>query len=178
MDIGKNSYIDGAHLPQRMVDTIEMLLPQSWEVLMLIEYDTLILKPVQVENMTELLAGHYAGGRTWESKASAYYHNPWLFKRDIAALFVLEGKDAISSGVCGQKTGYALAEPEGSPDVFFGYIAEQIGTPVQSDLWSEYTRNDLKDPAHLEEARRAYQDGVDVIHGCKSQHELDYITKP
>src|SRR5438477_1779678 len=81
ISIGRDEYIYGSHLPQRMVDTIKRLLELPWNILLLTEYDTLFLNRIQVENMAHSVAAHYAGGQTWGSKANGFYHNPWCFTR-------------------------------------------------------------------------------------------------
>lgn len=174
--IGCNSYINGPHLPQRLIDTLSYVLDNvGGNYIMVAEYDTVIFKPIKLENMEKELAGHLAGGRTWESKATAFYHNPWLFSRAAAEQFISAGQAAINEGICGHITPVAYGTPEASPDVFFAYIAERLGLEVQTDLWSEFSRNDLYHRANLELAREAYRNGVDVIHGIKHQHELEYI---
>ena len=80
-----------------------------------------------------------------------------------------EGTKIIESGDC--QEGALLA----SPDVFFGRVCYDMEQRVQTDLWTEYTRNSLDCHGHLDEARQAYRDGIDIIHGVKTQEELDYI---
>jgi hypothetical protein len=146
----------------------------AWDHLMIVEYDTVIFHRIQVEKMTGLLAAHYAGGPTWGSKAKGFYHNPWVFRRIAAYDFVFQGRSAVEKGVCGERGPSSYGNPEASPDVFFAYVAEQMFCDVQSDLWSEFSRNDLKD-GRLALAQQAYRDGVDVIHGIKTEEELHAI---
>ena len=174
LDIGESRYIDGSHLPRRMLDTIEVLLLMPWRVLILCEYDTVFFKPIPTKKLTTA-AGHLAGGKTWGSKANAYYHNPWVFTREIAIKFLYLGRAALEDGICPDRESGQPSTPECSPDVFFGYVMEQGGIPVQIDLWREYSRNSFDLPGHLEEAQVAYRDGVDVIHGIKTKEQLDFI---
>lgn len=177
MSVAEDKYIDGAHLPQRLIDTMARLLELPWEILILAEYDTLIINRIRTEAMELAVAGHLTGYQTWGSKAKTYYHNPWVMMREPAIKFVAAGQKAIDEGVCGQKGPNAYGAPESSPDVFFGYVCETAGIKVQPNLWNEYTRNSFDHPGHLDEARAAYRAGVDVIHGCKSKEELDFITQ-
>lgn len=177
LNIGRDCYIESAHLPQRMLDAITELLRFPWTVLILAEYDCLFLHRIRVEAIEHGIAAHYAGGQTWNSKAKAFYHPPWVFLREAAMRFVEVGQEAINEGVCGQKSREALAAPEGSPDVFLGYCAERYDMPIQRDLWQEYSRNSLDIPEHLNEARKAYLDNVDILHGVKRASELAYITQ-
>lgn len=174
--IGCNSYINGPHLPRRLIDTLSYVLENiECNFIMVAEYDTVFFHPIELENMEKELAGHLAGGKTWDSKANAFYHNPWLFSRKAAEQFAVKGLEAICEGVCGQLSPVAYGTPEASPDVFFGYVAEQLGLEVQTDLWTEFSRNDLYERSNLELARERYKEGIDVIHGIKTQQELEYI---
>lgn len=174
MEVGDDSYINGPVLPQRMLDTIESFFHMAWDILILAEYDTVFFNRIKVENMKELMAAHYAGGPTWGSKAHGFYHNPWVFKRIAAYDFVFTGKKAISEGVCGGVTNHSWGTAEASPDVFFAYVAEKMRCKVQSDLWREFSRNDMKG-GRLDLAIEAFKAGVDVIHGIKTQTELEQI---
>lgn len=174
--IGCSSYINGPHLPQRLIDTLSYVLEKyDPNFILVAEYDTVIFRRIELENLEKELASHLAGGRTWESKATAFYHNPWLFSRAAAEKFIPAGRAAIDEGICGHITPVAYGTPEASPDVFFGYIAERLELDVQTDLWTEFSRNDLFQRGNLELAREAYLEGVDVIHGIKTQQELEYI---
>lgn len=175
LDIGKDSYIDGPHLPNRMLDTIEAMLLMPWDVLMMVEYDTLILKSIKVHKMKYEAACHLAGGATWGSKTSWFGHNPWLLKREVASDFLKFGRKAIQEDVCPDRDRGQPSTPECSPDVFWAYVLDHAGTRVQTDLWQEYSRNSFDVPGHLEEARQAYLNGVDCIHGLKTQDQLDFI---
>lgn len=174
LDVGENRYIDGSHLPRRMLDTIEILLLRPWRVLILTEYDTVFFKPIPAEKVMTT-AAHYAGGQTWGSKAKRFYHNPWVFERQAAIRFLYLGRAALEDGICPERASGQASSPECSPDVFFGYVMEQADIPVQIDLWRQYSRNSLDIQEHLEEARQAYQDGVNVIHGIKTREQLEFI---
>jgi hypothetical protein len=177
--IGNNSYINGGHLPQRLIDTLKTGLGNKtkFQHICICEYDTVFFHPLPIQRMEHAVAGYYAGGQTWNSKASAFYHNPWVFFREAAIKFVEKGQEAINEGVCGYQTNSAFATPEGSPDVFVGYACEHYDIPIQGNVWTEYSRNDLKGNGYLEEARQAYLGGYDVIHGIKTKEELEYITR-
>lgn len=174
--IGEDRYIDGPHLPNRVLNTIDSMLGLAldWDVLILCEYDCLFFTSIKAEGVGTL-AGHRAGGKTWGSKAEGYYHNPWVFRKDTAAAFLTAGRQAIRDGICPERGSGQPSTPECSPDVFFGYVAEALGLTVQSDLWRQYSRNSFDIPGHLEEAREAYRNGVDVIHGIKTQEQLDFL---
>ncbi len=173
--VGENGYIDGPRLPNRLLDTIELLLLRPWSALILAEYDTVFFHPIDLTYLWTV-ASHYAGSQTWGSRAKSFYHNPWVFTRVTAQAFLDAGRAAIKEGICpGRESGQAPT-PECSPDVFFGYVCESLKMPVQKHLWSEYSRNSLDVEGHLEEARLAYRTGTHVIHGIKTEKELEYIT--
>lgn len=175
--ISGDSYINGDHLPRRMLDTMEELTNRfDFSVLMLAEYDTVIFHQIELQKMKSNVAGHLAGFETWGSKAKRFYHNPHVFWRGIIPMFIETGRKAIEEGVCGRKTNDAYGLPESSPDVFFGYICERIGLEVQTDLWTEFSRNSFDHREHLEEAKKAFFDGFNVIHGIKTKEELEYIS--
>lgn len=177
IDIGENRYIDGPHLPSRMLDAIETFLLMPWDALILAEYDTVFFRPINLVHLWTV-AAHHAGSQVWGSKAKGFYHNPWIFTRSAAIAFTEAGREAIANGICPSRAPGEAPLPECSPDVFFGYICESLQLPIQTDLWTEYSRNGLSAyPEHLEEARTAYQDGVQIIHGIKAAAELEYIIK-
>jgi hypothetical protein len=166
ISIGVDSYIDGAHLPERMVNTIARLLNNPWDALILAEYDTLIFNAIPVDHMKSGVASHLAG---YIHSKLPFYHNPWVLNRETALQFIAEGRKVISEGHC--QAGSHVA----SPDVFFGMVFERLEQSVQVNLWTEFSRNSLDREGDLERARKAYQDGVDIIHGVKTERELEYI---
>ena len=175
IDIGSDRYIDGSHLPRRVLDTIETMLIMPWRVLMLVEYDTVIFKPLPAENV-KTAAAHFAGGQVWSSKARWFAHNPWVFERESATIFLKWGRQAIADGLIPERTAHNPSVPEASPDVFFGLICEMAHIPVEFHLWDEYSRNSFDIPGHLEEAREAYRNGVHCIHGIKTREQLEFIV--
>jgi hypothetical protein len=175
--MGCNSYINGCELPQRLIWTLVTCQAHNPDYVGVVEYDTVFFHRVDPTRMTNFLASHYAGGPTWGSKAKGFYHNPWYFKASCIDAFIEFGQKAIEEGVCGVKNRDELARPEGSPDVFFAYVAQELGLTVQTDLWTEYSRNDFKRMENLNEARVMFSKGVDVIHGIKTKEELEYITR-
>lgn len=174
--LGKDCYIDGSHLPQRLIDTLEVGLANKtrFHHIMVAEYDVLFLCPIRYRMMEHAVASHRAGSKTWGSLANSYYHNPWVFKREAAQHFIEVGKEAIAEGVCYRNRGEA-SSAESSPDVFFGYVCERMGQTVQNNLWTEFSRNSFDIPGDLELAREARKNGVEVIHGLKTQKEYDYV---
>ena len=173
--IGKNSYINGSVLPQRLIDTLKYGVTQNDPVICVCEYDTLFFRHLPIERMEHAVAAHYTGGQTWGSKARSFYHGPWVFHREAARRFVECGQDEIDKGICGPLNQPHPHPPECSTDVFFGYVTERHNFTVQDGLWKEFTRNSFDLPGSLEAAREAYRAGVDVIHGCKTKAELDFI---
>ncbi len=169
IDCGPDSYLSGPTLPKRMCDELAALLEVPWGTLIFIESDCVIFHRLPVEDMKEGIAAHLAGFQTQGSLAQHFFHSPWCFKREDAIRFVDCGRRVLDEGI-------AYGSPESSPDVFFGWVCERNGFKVQTDLWEEYSRNSFDHPEHLVEARQAYRDGVDVLHGIKTAEELAYIT--
>jgi hypothetical protein len=169
-EIATDSYMAGRHLPQRLMDTIRWCLDQpGCEHIVVCEYDTLFFKPIP---RVEGVWAHLAGGRTFDAKASCFYHNPWAMDRASAELLVPEMRAIIEEGHC------TYGSVESSPDVFFAYACERLGLGVRSDVMTEFSRNALDCPGDLDRAREAYVNGVDVIHGVKKAIELQVITRP
>ncbi len=173
--IGADKYLDGPHLPNRLLHTLERMLMDPWTHLVCAEYDCLFLRKIPVEEKVTTIAAHYAGAQTWSSKAKAFYHPPWNFSREYAMKFLAVGKQAIADGIPPNRESGCASTPEASPDVFVGYCVEQASIPVQTDLYSEFSRNSFDIPGDLEAARQAVRSGVDVVHGLKHEHELAYI---
>lgn len=170
MRIGRDSYLDGDHLPLRLVNTFDVLLDTEHDVLAVCEYDTVFFKPIRFDQMTEGAAAHMAGRKPWGAIGDKYYHGPWVMTLATTEKFVAEGRRVIEEGIC------KYGSPESSPDVFFGLVLERLQIPVQENLWVEFSRNSLDVQGDLERARLAYRSGFAVCHGIKHQQELEYIT--
>lgn len=166
LKIGVDDYINGAHLPRRLIDSISRLLDKPWDVLMLAEYDTVIFNRIRVEAMEHAMAAHLAG----HMPAYHFYHNPWVLHREVAEKFIQTGETVIRDGVC------SYGSIESSPDVFFGLVCFMLKMPIQHNLWREFSRNSMTNEGDLELAKACYRDGYDVIHGIKTKEELEYIT--
>jgi hypothetical protein len=171
---GKDSYIDASHLPERLLNTLEIGLASDHEHLLVAEYDCLFFNHIRYQAMEHAVASHRAGSSTWGSKANSFYHNPWLFHREFAERFIEEGRKVISEGICTRGRGQP-STPESSPDVFFGLVCERLNQTVQDNLWSEFSQNSFDIPGTLMQAREAYRSGIDVIHGVKSKSEMEFI---
>jgi hypothetical protein len=173
---GKDCYIDGSHLPTRLLDTLEIGLASDYDHILVAEYDVLFFHSIRYQAMEHAVASHRAGSATWGSKARSFYHNPWLFHREFAERFIEEGRKVISEGICTRNPGEP-STPESSPDVFFGLVCERLNQTVQDNLWSQFSQNSFDIPGALVQAREAYRNGIDVIHGVKTKAELDFILQ-
>ncbi len=165
---GPDRYMDGPHLPKRLIGTFEWLLhlqPQE-EWLCVCEYDTLIFNRIRMEAMELAAAAHMAG----HHEDYHFWHNPWILHREVAQKFIGEGTRVIEEGKC------TYGSAESSPDVFFGLIMHRLGIAVNTLLWTEFSRNSLDCAGDLDRARDAFRSGIDVLHGVKTQQELEYIT--
>ncbi len=173
-EIGADKYVDGEHLPRRLLDTIENMLLLPWRKMIIAEYDVCIFKPLPAEEV-KTFAAHRAGAQTWGSKAKSFYHWPFIFARDTAIEFLMAGKVALEDGICPPREPHGASTPECSPDVFTGFVLQESGIVVQEDLYTEFSRNSFDVPGDLEKARQAYRDGVDCCHGIKTAEELAFI---
>lgn len=171
VEIGENKYMDGKHLPQRLLDTIKFCLTTQHQWFCIAEYDVLFFKPVpKVMNNEDCpVAGHLAGGRVFGSQPAFFLHNPWFLTRESASRILSAGRGLI------QTPYVAYGTPESSPDVFFAWCCEQADLPVHFNLMTEFSRNSLDCAGDLEAARAARRAGVDIIHGVKTLEEYNYI---
>lgn len=168
-EIGDGKYMNGPNLPTRLVRTMQWCLSQVEDRFCIIEYDTLFFRPIPKD--WKGVAAFRAGGQTFGSKSTCFYHNPWLFDRESGEKLVAEMWKIIYEGHCGYGT------PESSPDVFFGMACERADIEVQQLLY-EYSRNSFYRPEFLDEARQHIREGCHVVHGVKKEEELTYITAP
>lgn len=166
--IGVNSYMNGDVLCRRLLDTIAWCAKQPEDRYIIAEYDVLFFHPVPEFSG---ICVDKTGGQTWGSEASWFGHNPWCLDRESCQPLMNAMVEIIMQGHC------TYGKPESSPDVFFAYACERSGLPVKHDLMRLFTRNCFDTPGSLYEARQAYLDGCDVIHGCKTKAELEFITR-
>ena len=165
VEIGANRYISGKHLPSRLLDTIQYCLTTDSSHFCIIEYDVLFFSKIPEWSG---IAAHLAGFKLPNSQASFFIHNPWLIDRPTAEILLEVGRQLIAKE-------WPHGCVEGSPDCFLAWVCQEANVPVKFDLMKEFSRNSLDLAGSLEDARRARLDGCDIIHGVKSQKELDYI---
>lgn len=165
VEIGANRYISGKHLPARLLDTIQYCLTTDSSHFCIIEYDVLFFSKIPEWSG---IAAHLAGFKLPNSQASFFIHNPWLIDRPTAEILLEVGRQLIA-----QEWPHGCVE--GSPDCFLAWVCQEANVPVKFDLMKEFSRNSLDLAGALEDARKARLDGCDIIHGVKSQKELDYI---
>jgi hypothetical protein len=161
VEIGRNSYIDGPVLPQRLMDTMRFMLLLPFDRFCIIEWDCLFFHPLPEFSG---MAAFHAGNQSPGMRAHRFYHVPWCFDFEAGSAFIKKADELIQ-----QVSGH-----ECSPDVFFGWACEQAGLPV-TQPWQGFSRNSLDCAGDLELAREAYQSGAVAIHGIKSPMELGYI---
>lgn len=166
VNIGKNKYIDGPHLPQRLADTIEWCLTQPEDRFIIAEYDVLFLGAVPPWTGAML---HRTGGKLPDAKASWFGHNPWCLDRESAARIMHELRAIIQEGHCQSRW------PEASPDVALGYAVDRLKLPF-APLERMFTRNSLEEAGALDLAVAAVRDGATIIHGCKTPHAFDALV--
>ena len=180
VNIGENRYMDGKHLPIRLLDTIEYCLKTPFSHFAIIEYDTIFFNKIPE---WVGVAAHLAGGQTWGSKALTFIHNPWFLDRPIAEAVLDKGRELVSldwetthKWHASNGTGWGYGTTESSPDVFLAWVCQEAGIPVKYDLMTEFSRNSFDREGDLDQARQAYQNGIDIIHGIKTEVELKHIT--
>lgn len=162
-DIGNDAKHHPSNLVERFVETFRFCLENNmlaqYTDFCVIEYDTLFFKPLPKHpgGLVATLAGYSIPG----AYASRFYHCPWWPDRKTAQIIVEEGTKLLKAGI------YEL----GSPDLFLGFICDRRKINPSSIPW--YSRNTVEPGSQMEEARRAYKEGVIGIHGIKNQKQID-----
>lgn len=168
VDIGENAYmkLNGKddHLCRRLLDTVRWCLTQPEDRFAIIEYDTLPLKKMP---KWKGVNASLTGGKINGSKASSFYHNPWLFDR-ISGEALVRAMEAVLPE--------SAEYPNNSPDLFFGLACERAGIKVGCNF-KLFTRNSLDAAGDLDLAVDAAMEGAHVIHGVKLPEELHTITQ-
>lgn len=163
VEIGENRYMkmkgNDDNLCLRLLNTVKWCLSQPEERFAILEYDTLVLR--RMPNWQGVNA-HLTGGRVNGSKATQFFHNPWLFDRESGESLVRAMEDAL---------GDSAEYPNNSPDLFFGLACERAGIKVGCNF-KLFTRNTLDHDLDL--ACEAARSGAHVIHGVKS--EAQYLA--
>lgn len=173
--IGRNEYMNGENLPTRLLDTIRWGLENSSsEIISIFEYDSIVLSTFIYDikepptNEAHVWC-HFTGGKPFDAKANWFSHNPWIMNRMAARALCYEMPKIIAEGHC------SYGKADSSPDVFWGYACERSGVDVHHSYWRQYTRNRFDLPGHLDEAKTALGKGLDLLHGCKTAAELEYL---
>lgn len=161
VNIGRDGYISGDHLPRKLLDTIRFMLLLPYDRFSIIEWDCLFFAPLP--EFTGMAAFH-AGNRSPGMRAQRFHHVPWCFDFDAGMSFLTKGEEMLKH----------VSGHECSPDVFFGWVCEEAGLPV-TQPWVGFSRNSLDCAGDVELARDAYRNGVTALHGCKTRRDLDYI---
>lgn len=161
VEIGRDGYIDGDHLPRKLLDTMQFMLLLPYDRYCLIEWDCLFFAPLP--EFTGMAAFH-AGNRSPGMRAQRFWHCPWSWDWDTGMSFLTKGRDLLRR----------VSGHECSPDVFFGWVCEEAGIPV-SQPWKGFSRNSLDCAGDVELARKARMAGAVAIHGIKRRADLDYV---
>lgn len=162
--IGEEGYTHGDRLPRRIIDTIGHCLSTDCSHFCIIESDAIFLKKIP---HWEGMAGHLTGGRLRDSHPSFFMHCPWFMDRPTAERLVEIGRPMLNEVVIGRV--------EENTDFFLAWVTERAGIVVNFNFMKQYTQNSLNVPHQLEEAKQAIANGVEIIHGVKTQDQLDYL---
>jgi hypothetical protein len=163
--INKHWMVDRRQLPSRLINTLGYFLSTEYDRCLVVEYDTLFTAP-----MPEYASGlvlNRAGGQLPNTRATQFFHSPWIFDRKNAAAIIPHGASLIANGEC--DTG-----PNGSPDVFLGLIVDDL--KLEWEPSNTFSANTIEGP-FIEPARKAYWDGCWMFHGIKKREQLESITQ-
>lgn len=168
-NIGENKYIEGAHLCDRLLRTIEVALSVElgpFDRICVIEYDCLFFKPIP-KDLPVGVVMNIAGGPQPHRLGTFYYHCPWIMDSGTASMVLDGGRQCLKD----------LQFEGGSTDCFIGWVCERFNIPVHCNLVHTYSKNSLDIPEHLEEARQARIDGAMAIHGVKTPAMLNRLME-
>lgn len=166
MEIGENRYIDGKsdHLCRRLLDTLEGFLPLEWDRLCIVEYDAVFFHPLPRDLPSGIIA-HLSGGTPTGCTCSQFFHCPWIFDRESAKKTIEVGRQMLADGDI----------QLGSPDCFLGRMQDVSDIRITDSPFPVYSRNSLDITWQLEEARQAVRSGVTMVHGVKTEAQLNSL---
>lgn len=157
--------LEPGNLPRRYVDTFRHCLQSpdlnGYTDFFLTDYDTLILKALPA-HPGGLVAAKMCGPSIG-FKASCAVCHPWWMDRLTAAAFVKAGDEMIAAGELEQ----------GTPDYWTGLMIDRYRLP-----WSDFPafiRNTLDNPESVAQARQAILAGVWLVHGVKTEDQLNAL---
>ncbi len=166
IEAGINAYAtqDAYNLPARLILTLKHFLTTDYERCLVVEYDSLILKPMP--DYPPGFVAHRAGGKHPGSEATQFFHTPWIFDRPAAKACARVGMEILSDGTI-LRGGHGV---HASPDMFLGLIMDRCGLP-----WTEsgtFSRNTVDSPDQAAAAREAIAAGTWFVHGIKTREQL------
>jgi hypothetical protein len=164
---GVNRYVEGKHLPLRLLQSLEAGLDTGADEIVVIEYDVVFFRPLPPAPARGIAMVPTCGPQSGY-KSSRAFHCPWQMSRDTALRAFLVGHELLANG----------ENESGMPDYFIGLLAERAGIPVIENHFTRYTQNTIHTPEHLAEAHEAFRTGVHAIHGIKTAENLSFIVSP
>lgn len=167
VELGKNAYIGGPELSDRLVKTLEAGLFLGADEICVIEYDVLFFRKMPALP-GDGIATVVTGGGSPGYKSTRFFHVPWYMNSATARRAIQTGKKLLAAG----------EHEHGSPDRFLGLIVDRSGIPLLENMFTRYTRNTIASSQELGEARAAFLGGVHAVHGVKTKAQLDFITQP
>lgn len=163
--INKHWTMDRRSLPSRLVNTLGYFLSTDYQRGLVCEYDTFFAGPIP--EFKGGLVLNRAGSQLPDTRATSFFHTPWVFDRATAARVIPHGASLIANGECD-------SGPNGSPDVFMGLIVDDLR--LEWEDAKAFSANTIENE-FIEPARRAYKAGCWFFHGVKTKTHLDSITQ-
>lgn len=164
MMIGANLYCIGAHLPNRLLNTLESLKKTRHDWFAIAEWDVLFFKPIP-RDLPKGVTARLTGGKMPGAHANRFFHPPWTMDRETAEIVIKKGREILKTG-----------NFDPSPDLFLGHVCDEAGIPVHTDTPS-YSQNTIHGPEWTRQARQARLDGAAWIHGVKHPEVLESIMQ-
>lgn len=167
-ECGRDAYVDGEHLPKKLVDSVEAglrMFPQAtW--ITVEEYDCWHPRDFVRSVPEGVMCGLRCGGQIQGCESHFYMHWP------VSATRVTWERWPPFARMLLNQRRYEL----GTPDAFLALACEVAGIAPKFDCWHGFSRNTIhglnpanpNQPDFLPAARQAYLDGAVAFHGVKS----------
>lgn len=162
---GKSQHA-GEEIINRVVQLMEVLPRLGFDRYCLIEYDVLILRPIEWggpgfrSEISESVDSHF--------KSRFFYLPPWIMDGQTMKELAVIGRQMLAEGNI----------EGGFVDRFMGVATDRLGIQVRRVLGGIFTRDFRLEPPEAYKLGRGLAMGnkVTYLHTVKTQHELEYLT--
>lgn len=162
VNVGLQSYVNGNNLPNRFLDTLELMLNFPHEDLILTEWDSIFLKPLPPNPDCDF-EGTLFYNEDPNFECPHYFHPYWRFTRKSAQRFIDHGRELVKRGNI----------EHGQKDRFVGRVVMDLRFRWKAN--GCFSANTIDRPELQAEARKYIAEGGYFIHGVKTKEQLDSL---